>query len=278
MIHVNMFSMSRTQTDAARRGATPKPADVPAELPPDASAHKPAHELANAQAETPRRRSFRGISHEDRRQQRREQLIAAGLEAFGTRGYHEVTVREICSGAKLTERYFYESFKSLEALFIAVYAELNRQLREATLAALAAIRPPAGVEPLATAAVRVLLEFIRDDPRRARVILIDAVSISHDVQRLSGEITRDYAALLRGFIDLLFPDAKKRGIPVEVIAAGLLGANIHIATHWVRERFATPLEQVLEGNVLIYRALDAYWQREIAAPPSRRSAGGSVKP
>lgn len=220
----------------------------------------------------PRRRSFRGLSHEDRRQQRREQLLAAGLDAFGTRGYHEVTVREICAGAKLTERYFYESFTSLEALFLALYAELNRQLRQATLDALAAIPSPAGVEPLATAAVRVLLEFIRDDPRRARVMLIDAVSISHDVQRLSGEITRDYALLLRSFIDLLFPEAQARGIAVDVIAAGLLGANIHIATHWVRERFATPLEKVLESNVLLYRALDVYWKHEIAPRGGRRGA------
>jgi len=213
------------------------------------------------------------MAHEDRLQQRREQLIEAGLEAFGTKGFHEVTVRDVCMSAKLTERYFYESFRSLEALFSAVYLDLNRQLKDATLMALGAVKPPAGVASLATAAVRVLLEFIRDDPRRARVMLIDAVSISHDVQRISGEITRDYAELVRGFIDLLFPEAKRRGVDVDVIAAGLLGANIHIATHWVRERFATPLDQVLESNVLIYRALDAYWRNEVKpiSKPDRAS-------
>lgn len=212
-----------------------------------------------------RRRSFRGVAHEDRRQQRRAQLIAAGLEAFGVHGFHGVTVREVCATAKLTERYFYESFKTLEQLFTAVYLHLNEQLKSRTLAALADVRQPSGVEALATASIRVLLEFIRDDPRRARVMLIDAVSISHDVQRLSGEVTRDYALLLRSFIDLLFPDAKAYGIPVDFVAAGLLGANIHIATHWVREGFATPLEQVLEGNVMFYRALDAHWRAQVSA-------------
>ncbi|GAC1631051.1 MAG: TetR/AcrR family transcriptional regulator [Nevskia sp.] len=209
------------------------------------------------------------MAHADRLQQRREQLIDAGLEAFGVRGFHAVTVREICVGAKLTERYFYESFRSLEALFGAVYLDLNRQLKQKTLAALAAVAAPASVASLSTAAIRVLLEFVRDDPRRARVMLIDAIGISHDVQRLSSEITRDYAELVRGFIDLLFPDAKARGIDVDVIAAGLLGANIHIATHWVSERFATPLEDVLASNVLIYRALDAYWRSGPAAARKR---------
>lgn len=223
---------------------------------------------------SPARRSFRGMAHEERLQQRREQLLAAGLEAFGSKGFHDVTVRDVCTTARLTERYFYESFRSLEALFGAVYLDLNRQLKAATLAALAAVPPPAGVEPLATAAVRVLLEFIRDDPRRARVMLIDAVSISHDVQRISGEITRDYAELVRRFIDGLFPSARAHGVDVDVVAAGLLGANIHIATHWVREAFRTPLETVLANNVLIYRALDAFWRSDAARRPKSAPASG----
>jgi hypothetical protein len=117
----------------------------------------------------------------------------------------------------------------------------------------------------------VLLETIESDPRKARVLLIDAVSISHDVQRASGEVTRDYAKLLRGFIDLLYPDAKARGADPDVIAAGLLGANIHIATHWVRERFATPLETVLANNVLFYRALGDHWRKTAEAKPARTS-------
>ena len=213
------------------------------------------------------------MTHEDRRQQRRAQLVEAGLEAFGVHGFHAVTVREVCATAKLTERYFYESFKTLEALFAAVYLHLNEQLKARTLAALAEVAQPAGVEALATASIRVLLEFIRDDPRRARITLIDAVSISHDVQKLSGEITRDYALLMRSFIDLLFPDAKARGIPVDFVAAGLLGANIHIATHWVREGFATPLEQVLAGNVMLYRALDAHWRAQVQSRQRTPSTG-----
>lgn len=217
-------------------------------------------------------RPMKGLPMQDRVAQRRALLLDAALEAFGTRGYHAVTVREICTGAGLTERYFYESFKSLEALFSALYLTLNGQLKQATLMALIEANTRSldasnsgRIEVLAGAALRVLLEFIRDDPRRARVMLIDAISISHDVQQISGQITREYMELTRRFIDQLFPDAASRGVDLDLIASGLLGSNIHIATHWVREGLKTPFDVVLRNCLAIYQALGAYWPRLAAS-------------
>lgn len=220
----------------------------------------------------PKPRPMKGLPMQDRVAQRRALLLVAALEAFGTRGYHAVTVREICAGAGLTERYFYESFKSLEALFSALYLQLNGQLKQATLAALIAANAGSSasdsssrIDVLAGAALRVLLEFIRDDPRRARVMLIDAISISHDVQQISGQITREYMELTRRFIDQLFPDAASRGVDLDLIASGLLGSNIHIATHWVREGLKTPFDVVLRNCLAIYQALGAYWPKLAAS-------------
>ena len=53
------------------------------------------------------RRTFKGQSQEERKAERRRRLIEAGINAFGERGYHAVTVRELCAEAQLTERYFY---------------------------------------------------------------------------------------------------------------------------------------------------------------------------
>ncbi|WP_439638518.1 TetR/AcrR family transcriptional regulator [Nevskia sp.] len=211
---------------------------------------------------------LKGMPMAARVAQRRALLLEAALVAFGTRGYHAVTVREICTGARLTERYFYESFKSLEALFSALYLMLNEQLKGATLAALMAAQIKTAASPdreridaLAGAGLRVLLEFIRDDPRRARVMLIDAISISHGVGELAGQITREYAELTRRFIEQLFPGAETRGIDIGVIATGLLGANIHIATQWVRDGFRPSFDVVLRNNLAIYQALSAFWPK-----------------
>src|ERR1700742_1768346 len=69
----------------------------------------------------PAKRKFRGVAPEDRKAERHLRLLEAGIEAYGTRGFHAVGVRDVCGLAKLTERYFYESFENREALFLAVY-------------------------------------------------------------------------------------------------------------------------------------------------------------
>ncbi len=66
-------------------------------------------------------RQFKGLSMSERQQARREKLIEAGIEAYGTQGFFSVTVKDICNEAKLTERYFYESFKKSEHLFQTIF-------------------------------------------------------------------------------------------------------------------------------------------------------------
>src|SRR3546814_864218 len=101
-------------------------------------------------------RRFRGLDGEERQRQRREQLIEAGLNAFGGKGYHSTGVREICAEAKLTERYFYESFRNREALFQAVYEHAIETVRTAVMEAIA--RSGRAVRTLERTAIRAFLE------------------------------------------------------------------------------------------------------------------------
>lgn len=231
--------------------------------------------MVNPSPKVPRR--YGGIAPEARQQERREKLIQAGIELFGSRGYHAVTVREICSAARLTERYYYESFSSLEKLFAAVYAHVALELKQATLAALGqAQRHPLA---LAEAALRVFFQYVRNDPRRARILLIDAVTIGTDIGRLADQAMRDYTDLMRGFIDVLFPDAAGAGLKPELLSAGLIGANIRIATQWVQEDFRLPMETVLANTMAFYEAMNNRWgipprpeavPRPSPAPKTRR--------
>ena len=87
----------------------------------------------------PRRpvRDYRGVSAGQRVADRRERLLAAGLEEFGTRGFAATGVKDICRAAGLTDRYFYESFGTSADLFTAVFDHATRQVFDATVAALA---------------------------------------------------------------------------------------------------------------------------------------------
>src|SRR5438270_12648428 len=64
---------------------------------------------------------YGGIPADERRAERRERLLEAGLEILGTEGWQAATVRAICKQARLNPRYFYESFSGLDELLVAVF-------------------------------------------------------------------------------------------------------------------------------------------------------------
>ncbi len=63
---------------------------------------------------------FKGVSAVDRRADRRSRLVVAAFEIAGTEGAGALGVGRVCLAAKLTKRYFYESFASLAELQSAV--------------------------------------------------------------------------------------------------------------------------------------------------------------
>lgn len=199
------------------------------------------------------RRRYGGVLPEERQRQRRIKLIEGATEVFGTKGFHASTVREVCVAAHLTERYFYESFKTLSELFIAVYVEMRQELMNRTLKVFDGEeqRPVALVE----SSLRVFLEFIREDPRRGQVMLVDALGINNEVTRISGSTARDYGALVRNrLLGMISPEAAEQ-IDLGLLSDGMVGLNILLAARWMQDGFKTPLDKVLRTNTLPYLGL-----------------------
>ena len=207
----------------------------------------------NSSLPPPNKRRYGGVLPEERQRQRREKLIEGAIEVFGTKGFHATTVREVCVAAHLTERYFYESFKSMRELFLAVYGELREALMAKTLQALQQAEPtPLG---LLDPAIRVFLVFIQTDPRVGRIFLVDALSIDSEVARLSNETARDYASLLRMHLDRLVPEGRRTHVDLDLLAEGLIGMNVMLAARWMHDGFATPIDKVVSTNLLPYEGM-----------------------
>lgn len=216
-------------------------------------------------------RRYGGVDSQERQRQRRTRLIEAGLAVFGERGYHQATVRDVCRQAQLTSRYFYESFDSMEDLFRAVYTDVNRNLMQATILSLAACQPEP--EKLAEAALRTFLEYIRDDPHRARVALIDAVNAGEGMNMLAEQASKDFAHLIAGFMQQMFPRLPELGLDALTLANGLVGANTRIATQWVADRCKTPLEDVLRNLLSLFKACIAYARLQLEELDRSQAAG-----
>ena len=113
-------------------------------------------------------RQFKGLSMAERQQARREKLIEAGIEAYGSYGFFSVTVKDICNEAKLTERYFYESFKKSEDLFQTIFLKLIDELQQNVMQAM--MQASSDPKKMIEAGLTALLTTLRDNPRMARII------------------------------------------------------------------------------------------------------------
>ncbi|MEI9930136.1 MAG: TetR family transcriptional regulator [Rhizomicrobium sp.] len=74
------------------------------------------------------KRRYSGRSFEDRRNDRREQLVRATLVVAGRAGLEGTSVAAICAEAGLTPRYFYESYSSRDQVFMETYRAAQRLL------------------------------------------------------------------------------------------------------------------------------------------------------
>jgi len=189
-------------------------------------------------------RRWGGTTLEDRAAARRAALVEAGTELLGTVGAEGVTVRAACREAKLSERYFYESFDGRDALLRAVHGAVAAQARDA-IADVVAAHAAGGGDPddegLAHAAVAAFTAFLEEDPRRGRVLLgesfSDTVLARHDV-----ELVPAFAALLVAQITAL-PDAPD-ATDAELTAVALIGALRTLYLAWLAGDPPVPTERL----------------------------------
>ncbi len=188
-------------------------------------------------------RRYAGKSLEQRRAARRSSLIAAGKAVFGAKGFHAATVRDVCTAAQLTERYFYESFESREALFAAVYDDLIDQVRDHVVAAMRrqVETDSADMAAMVRAGLRAYFGLIREDPQAGRITLVEVFNASPQPERLSRRMGR----LAQ---ELILPLAQGRsGADVGLLTAGALGAVVFIAMRWTLGGYRETEQQVTDS-------------------------------
>lgn len=210
-------------------------------------------------------RPYGGVHADARKQERRARLVAAGLEIIGTRGYHLSTVRDICAHSGLSERYFYESFKGMGLLFEAVYAELHADLQgRVTAAFMGASALRADPMKLAESAVIAWLSFLKEDVRRARILLIDAVTVNDASQRHAQAAIQDFASIIRAFVEMLYPNAGKLGYDPALLSSALTGACVQAAKSWMWGGFQQPVPDIARHLTLVFSSLHDFYTRQTA--------------
>ena len=205
-----------------------------------------------------KRRSFKGLSLEVRQAERRERLMEAGLQSYGTLGYFSVTVRDVCAEAKLTERYFYESFKNSGTLFDAIFMRLVGDLQQCIVAAVMQGAPhPKQMVQLGLTA---FFKRLSDDHRMTRILFIDAILVHENDAQSMYQAVRRFDLMTQSFISLMVPKAQESMSLISLISTGLTGYVSHLATRWALSGFKETVEELLSACMVLYEALLIHFQ------------------
>lgn len=191
----------------------------------------------SAPSEARRRRSsgrrIRGLEPEERRRERRRQLLDSGFNLFATQGYARTSIEQICQGAYVGFKGFYDEFATKEALFLALYDELvTRVSRAVSDVATGTEFSVAEVRPLLEAFVRAVL----DDRRVAQILFVEAAGLSPAVEASRRATYRSFADFLLTMWRGSAPVRDRlpaEGFDDHRIPLGMVGAIVEMMVDWL---------------------------------------------
>jgi AcrR family transcriptional regulator len=184
-----------------------------------------------------------------RREERRDRLIRAAVEVFGTDGYRNATVDRVCACAGLTKRYFYESFSGSEELLLAAYDYAISELLGAIARGHqrghdARSRRHAGLSEF--------FATIAADPRVARLAFLEILGVSPRVDRRYREATRAFVDTLMSVDEETLRHSLPPGAHPRVVVNGLVGATLMMAQQWLLSPHPHPIETVVASVEAIF--------------------------
>jgi len=202
----------------------------------------------------PAGRTYSGLSQEQRKSMRRQQFLDAGLEVFGTVGFRAATVRRLCREAKLTDRYFYEAFGSLEKLLIAVYEYHMGKLRQRIVQAVSDTKPGTDMLTITHTALNCYFAEL-EDPRVARVCMVELEGISPEVDILYNGYITGFAELILWFVQRVHPNWELSEAEFQVLGISLVGAMRQAATNWLLSDYHIDRKTMVEVTSKIFIGL-----------------------
>ncbi len=175
----------------------------------------------------------------------------AGLALFGTRGYGATTIRDVCSHARLAERYFQESFGSREQLLLAVYDRAIEETVAAIAADTAAVAAAATGDPdpetVLRAGIAAAFRALTADEPRARVQLLEVVGVSATVDERWQAAMRTVATLVERLMLEYAPPLAALPATLRHDTGTMLVGGIHRRLiDWFLARDREPLDEVVD--------------------------------
>ncbi len=198
------------------------------------------------------RRPYGGKAPEQRRLDRRARLIASALDLFGTQGYARTNLTALCAHAGVSTRDFYTEFTSRETLMAALYEHLVANVLGHVVRGLG--EAPPGPRARVVHGLRAFIRAYLVDPRVARVLCLEMVGASPELEQLRRRGMRSFAALIETqAYELLQGDVPRDALRLSALA--LAGATNELIVEWLTNPAPPPVVMLEDNLALIFLAL-----------------------
>lgn len=210
------------------------------------------------------RRGYGGRSAEELRAERRERLLAAAMELFGTQGYLATRIEHLCAEAKVTTRHFYEQFSDREALLTAVF---DRVITDAATAVQGALAQDdmTGMER-ARAGLHAFVHLQLDDPRRARISCIEVMGVSRALEERRRVVMQQFAGVIEIQIQQLAAQGLVPQRSYRALALAFVGGVHELEIDWLLTQPRPSVDSVVEELWFILSTLLAGSQALMQQP------------
>lgn len=198
-------------------------------------------------------RPYRGLSPDERRQDRRRRLEDAGLALYGTAGYAACTIDRVCAEAGVALRHFYEAFEGREALLRAVYDRVIEGAIRATSAALSSRSDDP--RERARASLEAFLHAYLDDTRKGRVACIEIVGVSPALERHRRSVMHRFAELIAADMQEQARALRVQPRDFRFIALGIVGAVNELVIEWLTLDEQPPVEFLRDELLVVLVAI-----------------------
>lgn len=141
-------------------------------------------------------RPYRGVAPDERRRKRRDALLEAALDCVADESV-ELGVRSVCAKARLTPRYFYESFANLDELLVVLVDQVSGEVMSGAQQEIA--NAPADLRSQCRAAAAGAYNALLADQRKAKAMLVVA-SGSELLQERRRRLVLEYADAMLAYL------------------------------------------------------------------------------
>ncbi|MBS9533142.1 TetR/AcrR family transcriptional regulator [Mycobacterium sp. M1] len=141
-------------------------------------------------------RRIRGLDADERRAQRRDQILVAAFELFARDGYANTAIEQICQTAYVGNKAFYELFESKEDCYLTLLAQIAERVEVAVAEAMGQAAPDEDERQILRRVLSAFAHTLADDPRVAVVAFGESAGVSPRVEGRRRENRRRTAEFL----------------------------------------------------------------------------------